>query len=128
MNSKYKRIQSPDQLDKHLKSTNPLTWISLIAVILALLGFFIWSFAATITFKITGIAKVEAGEILLNIQANRLKEIKIDQKVYILDQVGYVSSIKEDGQPVVSGFTLADQEYPFVLVVKQIHPIEYFSK
>ena len=58
-------ISSPEELNSHLVSTKPFTWIALISVILVLAGFFIWACLAKITYKLTGAAHISSSQVTL---------------------------------------------------------------
>ena len=53
-------------------------------------------------------------------------KLKVGQKVYILDQVGEIVSIR-DRQPVVSSFSLVDGEYEYTLI-NEMRPIDFLVK
>ena len=55
-------ITSPDELDKHLRSSSPVTWIILFATIAAMLAFGVWSCVYELPIKLSGAATVENGE------------------------------------------------------------------
>ena len=120
-------ISSPDELNSNLVSTKPVTWIVLASVILALAGFFVWSILAKITYKLTGIAHISSNQVTLVIDSNRKSELKVGQKVYISSLEGEILEIKDDGNPIVSTFTLADGDYDYLIILKEMRPIDYFS-
>ena len=124
---KIDKISNPDELDRYLVSTKPITWIAIVSVILALSGFFVWSFLARITFKITGTAHISSGAVTLNIEEKKLPELKVGQKVYIASLEGEILSINEDGYPTISTFTLADGDYDYYIVTRVTRPIDYFT-
>lgn len=121
-------ITSPEQLDKHLQSSSPVTWIILLSTIAAMLAFFIWSCVYKIPVKLSGIATIKAGEATLVVDEKDKSKLVAGEKVYILDQEGIVSYIED--QPVVSNITLADGQYTYRtdIVIKEIHPIDYLIK
>ena len=123
--NKTKRISSPEKLNDYLKATSIFTWILLGIVIFCLLGIFIWSFVAKITYKIEGRANVTSNVVSIEIGENRLDELEVGQIVYIRGQEGVIASIGEDGLPVISGIDLDDGNYQYTIILKTIHPIEY---
>ena len=120
-------IHSPEQLSKSIESTNVFTWIALSFVVLCLVAFFMWSFLARITYKVTGQAQVNAGEVTLTLKEKDLSEIKKGQKIYISSQEGEIVDVKEDGYPVISSFDLEDGTYDYYIVIKVVRPIDYFA-
>lgn len=119
-------ISNPEDLEKNLQYISPITWIILSIVALLIAGLFSWSFLYKIQDKIIGKANVIAGEVTLNIDNSNLSKIKVGQKVYILDQVGEIVSIK-DRQPIVSSFSLVDGEYEYTLI-NEMRPIDFLVK
>lgn len=43
------RVSSPEQLNDYIRVTTPSVWIVLIALILLLVGFLVWSIFGTVT-------------------------------------------------------------------------------
>lgn len=125
MKKSVANITNPDDLDKVLKHTSPITWITLGIVTALLASFFIWSLIYKITIKITGIANVYSNEVTLHIEESHLNELVVGQKVYIKDKEGEILSIKDDGQPIVSNMNLADGEYTYSLIIKETKPFDY---
>lgn len=119
------RITSPDELDKHLQSSSPATWIVLGAAIGAMLAFFVWSFLYKIPVKLSGSATVEAGQATLVVNEQAKDKLAAGQKIYILDQEGVLAF--DGDQPVVYNLNLDDGNYTYRtdLVIHEIRPIEF---
>ena len=120
-----KRLLSPDRLNDYLKATNIVTWLLLGVVIVCLLGVFVWSFIANITYKIEGNATFNGGVLTLEIEDNRKEELKVGQVIYISDQEGKITDIDDNGMPVIADINLSDGNYEYTIVIKTIHPIEF---
>ena len=120
-------VSSPEQLDKYLRSTKPITWIILFSIVFSLVGFFIWASVAKITYKITGTAHIRGGETTLIIKEERKFELKAGQIIHIADQERTITEVK-DGYPIFLPFALEDNDYQYYIVTKQIRPIEYLIK
>lgn len=119
-------ISSPEELNKHLQHTSPGTWIVLSLVIAILLGFFVWSFIYKITYKLFCTAQVSSNEVTLNIDAKDLSKLAKNQKVVISGKEGKILSINDEGQPIVSNFTLADGEYKnCYVVIREVKPVDF---
>lgn len=125
MKKSVTNITNPEDLDKALKHTSLMTWISLGIVAALLVSFFVWSLLYKIAIKITGIANINSNEVTLHVEKSHLSELMVGQKVFIKDQEGEILSIKVDGQPTVSKMTLADGEYPYYIVIKQVRPFDF---
>lgn len=116
-------ITNPDELDKHLQHSSPLTWIILLTVIAVLIGFFAWSLIYKIAVKITGSALVSSGVATLNVDKSSSSKLKEGQKVIVAEQEGLLS-FNEESQPIVKGLTLADDEYTYVTYV-EMRPFDF---
>lgn len=122
-------ISNPDELNKHLQSSSPVTWIVLGTTIAVMLAFFVWSFLFKLPIKLSGAATVEAGQASLVVSEKGKDKLEAGQKIYILDQEGVLSFV--DGKPVVNNLTLADGSYTYRtdIVLEEIRPIDFlFNK
>ena len=127
MKNNAKSISNPEDLNKHLKYTSPVTWIILGLVICLLAGFFAWACVYKMKVKISGLANVQSGEVSLVVSDSSKSKLAVGQKVYILEQIGEIVSFSDE-KPVVSGFDLQDGEYTYTVVLKEIKPIEFLIK
>ena len=127
MKKKQAKISNPDELNKNLSYNSPVTWIVLGTVILLLAGFFAWSLIYKIQIKLFGTITNTGGNITLTLKdESKSGEIKVDQKVYVTDDEGVISSVDEN-HIFVSDITLADgQSIDCYVVVKEIKPIEFW--
>ena len=118
-------ITSPDELDKHLRSSSPVTWIILFATIAAMLAFGVWSCVYELPIKLSGAATVENGEATLVVNEEDKDKLVAGKQVYILDKPGVVTYV--EGTPKVLNLDLADGRYTYRtdIELKKIHPIEY---
>ena len=119
------RISNPEELNKHLQRTSLFTWIVLGAVTALLAAFFAWSCLFELTIKLTGMASVSGGAVVLRINQGDINKVSIGQKVYIEGQEGKIDSISED-KASASSFTLGDGEYPYTVILGQKKPIEFW--
>ena len=123
-------VSSPDELDKYLKHSSPITWIILGITIAIMLAFFIWSFVYKIPIKLSGAATVKSGLATLVVEEKSKDKLEIGQKVYILDQEGIIS-FNDNNEPVVLNLSLGDGNYTYRtdIVIEEIHPIDFlFNK
>ena len=125
MKKKNQNISNPDELNKYLQHTSPMTWIVLGLVSVMLVGFFVWSFVYKLEIKLLGDAFINSGEATLTLNDNDLNKLKVGQKVYISDQQGEILSFDNDGQPVVSHFELDNGEYKYKIVIRETRPIDF---
>ena len=128
MKKRTKSITNPDELNKNLQYSSPITWIILSIVFFLLVGFFAWSFLYKIQITISGNAIIYDGVATLHIEKRNIRELEIGQKVYIADQEGEILSIDDEGNPNLTTFTLEDGEYKYTIYVRETSPIEFLIK
>jgi len=124
MKKNNKTITNPDELNKNLQYSSPITWIILTSVVFLLLGFFVWSCIYSITIKLTGMASINEGQVTLVMEKRSISKLQVGQKVYIAGQEGEILSIKDD-QPVISTFSLQDGDYEYYIVIGEKKPVEF---
>ena len=124
MKKNNKTITNPDELNKNLQYSSPITWIILTSVVLLLLGFFVWSCIYSIKIKITGMANINEGQVTLVLEEGSFNKLQVGQKVYIAGQEGEILSFK-DNQPVVSYFSLQDGNYEYYIVIEEKKPVDF---
>ena len=120
-------ISSPEELNKHLQHSSPVTWIILGVSITILIAFFAWSFIYKLKVKITGTAIITNGVAALTVDQKSSSQLKEGQTVHISNIEGLLSYNDQD-EPIVSNLTLDDGEYSFYIVVKEIRPIDFIIK
>ena len=121
-------ISNPDELNKHLQSSSHFTWAILGVVVAMLLAFFVWSFIYRIPVKVTGTATVASGEVALNISEENLDKLEVGQTVHIQNIETDIFTFDDNGQPVVYNVGLADGEYDYYIVIREIRPIDFLIK
>ena len=118
-------ISNPDELNKHLQHTSPVTWIVLGSVIVLLLSLFAWSFLAKVPIRVAGMATLYHGEASLHVEESDLKKLAVGQKVLIGGKEGVIESYQGETLKL-STFDLADGEYDCYVVLYEKRPIEFF--
>ena len=118
------KISNPDEFNKYLQHTSPMTWIVLGLTIALMIAFFAWSFLFKVKIKLTGQAEVTSGAVTLHIKDSDLNKLEVGQKVCIKNLEGEIISFLDD-QPVVSNFALDNGEYTYTLVLKETRPINF---
>ena len=119
-------ISNPEELEKNLQYTSPVTWITLSIVICLIVSLLVWSFVYKIKEKVSGMATIESGEVTLVVDSKVKSKLTVGQKVYIEELEGEIISFV-DNEPVVSEFTLADGEYVYTVFI-DVRPIEYLIR
>jgi hypothetical protein len=118
-------IANPDELNKHLQHSSPLTWVILGVVIALLAAFFTWSALGTVRFKLSGKASVLQGEATLVVETKDRTKLALGQKVVINGKEGSITSLTEE-TAIAGPFELADGDYSYYVVLAEKHPIEFF--
>ena len=118
-------VSNPDELNKYLQHTSISTWVGLGLVTAILLSFFVWSFIYKIKIRLSGNASITGGVVSLTVNDSDLDKLKVGQYVYISNLEGKITSIKDDGQPVVSNFALDNGEYTYSIVIREMRPIDF---
>ena len=125
MKRKNPTIANPDELNKHLQHSSPLTWVILGVVIALLAALFTWSALGTVRFKLLGKASVLQGEATLVVETKDRTKLALGQKVVINGKEGSITSLTEE-TAIAGPFELADGDYSYYVVLAEKHPIEFF--
>ena len=117
-------ISSPNELDKYLQHSYPLTWVILGIVTALLIAFFVWSAVYKLEIKLTGNALVSGGEATLEVDDASLDKLKEGQKVYVSNQEGLLS-FNDEHKPIVYNISLSDGEYTYSVIIGEKHPFDF---
>lgn len=117
-------ISNPDELNKYLQHSSPVTWIILGSVVALLLAFFGWTYFGRIPAKISGEATLVNGVATLRYNVSEEKKLVIGQKVLIDQKEGKLLSFA-DGEAQASSFELSDGAYTYYVVVAELRPIDW---
>ncbi|MBE6126661.1 MAG: hypothetical protein E7182_01600 [Erysipelotrichaceae bacterium] len=117
-------ISSPEELNRHLQRTSPVTWVILASVAVSLLSLFLWSTLTILPLRAFGTAEVLDGEATLLVQVDDRPKIAVGQKVIISGKEGSITFV-EGSSVMASVFDVADGEYPFCVIYREVRPIEF---
>lgn len=115
-------ISSPEQLNDYLKVTKPAVWIVLIAIIVLLLGLFVWGSFAYIGSSIEGVADVEENTIVMEFKSQKFAEnVKEGMNIKIGDTEWPIISVGkgDDGYFAIANTTLEDGKYEATVTYRQ---------
>ena len=88
------RLTEPEQLSDYLRVTRPAIWIALIAVIVVIVGLFLWGNFISIESALQGKAAVSDGVMTITFQDQlQAKNIETGMNVNIGDEVVPVTSV-----------------------------------
>lgn len=119
-------ISSPDQLTNYLKVTNPGIWLVFAAVIVFLVGLFVWAKVGTLETKAPARIVVVDDTALVSI--NSTKELKEGMPLRIASEEYMIASVKKDEYGRTLGIAqvdLPDGNYDGTVVVDKTHPIDF---
>ena len=109
------RVSSPEALQDYLHVTSPTIWAVLAAVILLLVGLFVWSGVAAVESYAAGEAEVRGGVLTLRFDdAEKASQVEVGMNVKAGDMTTPILSIgvDEDGNPIaVASVSLPDGIY-----------------
>ena len=117
------RISSPEALSDYLRVTSPTVWLILIAIILMLAGFLIWSSVASIDSFATGTAQVEDGSMRISFDDEQIaRSVKNGMTVVVGEAESRISSVGTDAGGVIiasAPTSLADGSYPARVIFRR---------
>jgi len=91
------RIQSPEQLNDYLRVTNPTIWIILIAVILLLVGFLVWTNVTVVNSYVEGSAEVRSGTMTVRFaDQEKAKNLESGMLIYAGNSQTELVSVARD--------------------------------
>lgn len=109
------RVSSPEALQDYLHVTSPAIWAVLAAVVLLLIGLFVWSSVTAVESYAAGEAEVRSGVLTLRFDdAEKAASVEVGMTVRLGDMTTPVLSIgtDEDGNPIaVASAALPDGIY-----------------
>ncbi len=121
------RISEPDQLTDYLRVTKPAVWLVLAAILVLLVGLFVWSLTGNVEMTADGDAVVSDGEAMIMLEDNEKYRLAEGMKAVIADSETTITSIEvnEFGKPVgYAAAYIADGTYPASIVIRTAHPFE----
>lgn len=92
----YERINSPEQLDQYLKTSNPGLWFMLTGIIVLLCGMLVWSFVGHLDTKLVCGSQCEKGSLEVYIPEGNLKEVKEGMTIDIENEKITITSISTE--------------------------------
>ncbi len=87
------KIESPDELDKYVKVTNPKIWILLLAIIVLLVGGCIWGFFGRLNTVVKGACISIDGKQECVVNESDAGKIQIGNTVKIANAFGVITNI-----------------------------------
>ena len=82
---KFKKVNSPEQLNQYIRLSNPGVWILLLAIVVLLVGVCIWGYFGKIDTKITTVAISSDYNSYVYIKETDLEKVKNGMNVEIVN-------------------------------------------
>ena len=123
------RISAPDQLTDYLKVTNPGIWVILTAVIILLVGVFVWSCVGDLETKSPSTIIVK--DKTARVATRDMKELTEGDELRLEDNNYDISSVTTDefGRKIgIASVDLPDGVYDGIVIVEKTHPIEFLTR
>lgn len=115
------RMQSPDNLKEYIKVISPGLWIVFIAVLLLIIGAFVWGTVGKIEDRTAFTAVVQNGEVT----CDYLDSVQTGMKAVVDGHNGTVGNVTKAGVSISLEEKLSDGVYPGYVVLGEISPISF---
>ncbi len=94
------RVSNPDTLDDYIRIANPGVWMVLIAIILLIVGAFVWGLFGTVNVDSQGVLAISRGSTVLWLDENAAGQVAPGSTFWVDDQKGMVTSAAGAPEPV----------------------------
>ena len=92
------RMSSPEQLNDYIKVTNPGVWMVLAAIVILLVGVYVWGVFGKLETKLSVAAVSQDGQTVLYVKEDNIASVRENMSVYVGDETYKVTSVSS--QPV----------------------------
>lgn len=126
------RIKSPEGLNDYVKVASPSVWVLLVAIIVLLLGAFVWGIFGRVDTVIDAVAISDNSGIICYVSEDRVGEIKSGMKVDINDnncnvlKVGGYNQDRGLYEVIIDG-NLPEGTYSAKIIVDSEKPIAFVT-
>ncbi len=121
------RITSPEQFSNYLKVVTPEVWMVFAAIILIMIGLFIWSFTGNLENLEGALAYIQDGNAVVSLNTDNV-QIDSSMKIRIHDDVYEISRVGENEYGRCVAYARIDKPdgiYEAEIVTRSIHPISF---
>ena len=77
------KLRSADDLDKHLRVTNPSVWVALVACIALLLGFLAWGVFGSVTTSVSSTGAIVDGKAMCFLTGENAAKVHAGDAAYV---------------------------------------------
>ena len=115
------RFTSPEQLNDYIKVSNPGVWMVLVAIIVILIGVFVWGIYGRLDTKLTVATQITDGNAVCYVKKADIASVKVGQTIqigsnrYTVDSVSAVPTAVTDefGEYALHVGTLSTGEWVY---------------
>lgn len=119
------KIKSPESLNDYIRVTNPGVWLLLAAVIVLLIGLFVWGTFGHIETIVSGDIHVKDGEAFCYIEPADIEKVKPGAEIRWSDTEGTVTDVNVEEGYAIADIELPDGHYKAEIVLENIKPISF---
>lgn len=121
--SALEKLSSPEQLDKTIVITSPLSWLSIIGIAIIIVSFIIWSFTGTLPTTISSAGVIVSGENVIDIHSrcsgsivqyyiNEGENIRVGDKIAdVIVSENNIDTLHSTQNGIVSKIIYSENEY-----------------
>ena len=120
-------ITSPEQFSDYLKVVTPGIWMIFTAIIVLMVGIFIWSMTGELENLEGGIAVVKDGTATVTVNNSNV-DINSKMQVRINNETFYISSVRKNEYGRMVAYvpvTVLDGTYDVEIITERVHPITF---
>lgn len=122
------RITSPEGISEYIRAVVPGMWIGMICVFLFLAAIIIWAVFGRIDTRVMAEGNCQAGQISLELPAEKAVDITVGNKVYAKGKEGRVTAVTDLKERKKVTIVFPEEEagyFEMVIVTKSLAPISY---
>lgn len=102
--SSLDRVSSPEQLNDYIKVSRPSVWLILAAVVVLLVGVFVWGVLGTLTTTHDAVAVVHGGKVTCYLPPEAAKSLTPGMEVHVGDSTGNITSVASEPMEITDDF------------------------
>ena len=89
------RITAPEELDAYIRVVNPSVWIILGAIMILLLGAFVWGSVTYLNTAISPVVVAEQGEVVMYVKDSQISMLEIGMQVELEGNTGTITELSK---------------------------------
>ena len=112
------RLNSPDDLDRYIRATNPSSWMVLVAVLALVLGLLAWGVFGSVSTSVSATGTCVDGQVVCLLDASQAAKVGEGDSAYVSGAQATVSSVsavpvsRDEAREILPGDYLVDTLMP----------------